>query len=229
MPLSSLRPRVRHCEPIRLAVLLILSSVTLACALAADVRERTRPKFTDSARVSAGQAQTVTLTVSPVTQRSVQSVLRAAGTLDATERYLTVDVCTREAQGLKEGQRARVFPVSARSSMHQGRVTRLRRDGQCTSLEVEITGRLAHAARHYMMEIIIDHGTRLCVANEAIIEEEGRRVVYVRRDAENFDAREVEVGLQGEAYTEILGGLQTGEQVVTIGSFFVDSEFKMQR
>ena len=53
--------------------------------------------------------------------------------------------------------------------------------------------------------------------------------MYVRRDAENFDAREVEVGLQGEAYTEILGGLQMGEQVVTIGSFFVDSEFKMKR
>jgi hypothetical protein len=197
--------------------------------MAADVRERTRPKQTDGANVSAAQAQAVTLTVSPVTRRAVQSVLRTAGALDSDERSITAEVCTGDAQFLKIGQRARAFPVSARSSMYQARITRLQRRGDCTALQVDLAGRIAHVARHYLVEVVIDHGERLCVPNEAIIEEEQRRVVYVQRNAETFEAREITVGLQGEACSEVLAGLDAGEQVVSIGSFFVDSEFKMKR
>jgi len=196
---------------------------------AADVRERTRLKRTDGATVSATQAQDVTLTVSQVGRRTVQSVLRTAGTLDSQGRLIAAEVCTRDAEFLNEGQRARVFPVSARSSMYQGRITRVQITGACTSLQIQLTGQVVHAGRHHMVEVLIDHGERLCVPNEAIIEEEERRVVYVRRDAQTFDAREIEVGIQGEAYSEVLAGVRLGEQVVTIGSFFVDSEFKMKR
>jgi hypothetical protein len=208
-------------------------TVVLACmvanAMASDVRERTRPKHVDGASVSAAQAQDLTLTVSPVTRRAVQGVLRTAGTADVGERSITAQVCTSDAQFLKLGQRARIFSVSARSSMYQARITHLGRSGDCTVLQVDLAGRIGHAARHYLMEVVIDHGERLCVPNEAIIEEEQRRVVYVQRNAETFEARDITVGLQGEAYSEVLEGVRAGEQVVTIGSFFVDSEFKMQR
>jgi hypothetical protein len=35
-------------------------------------------------------------------------------------------------------------------------------------------------------------------------------------------------GLQGELYTEVTSGVREGEQVVTFGSFFIDSEFKLK-
>jgi hypothetical protein len=35
-------------------------------------------------------------------------------------------------------------------------------------------------------------------------------------------------GFQGELYTQILGGLENGDQVVTFGSFFIDSEHKLK-
>lgn len=196
-------------------------------ATAGDVRERTRLKGA-GASVSAEQAQDVTLTVSPIQRRALQSVLRTAGILSAPQS-VNAEVCAEAMHTLRVGQRVRVFPVSARSSMYQGRVARVQTDERCATLQVELAGRIAHPARHYMMEVLIDHGQRLCIPNEAIIEEEARRIVYIRRDSQTFEPREITAGLQGETYTEVLSGLKADELVVTIGSFFVDSEFKMKQ
>ena len=38
----------------------------------------------------------------------------------------------------------------------------------------------------------------------------------------------MQLGVQGELYTQVLGGLQPGEQVVTFGSFFVDADYKLK-
>ena len=40
--------------------------------------------------------------------------------------------------------------------------------------------------------------------------------------------REIQIGLQGELFTEVTGGLKSGEQVVTFGSFFIDADFKLK-
>ena len=38
----------------------------------------------------------------------------------------------------------------------------------------------------------------------------------------------ITAGLQGELYTEVTGGVGDGDQVVTFGSFFIDSEYKLK-
>jgi len=38
----------------------------------------------------------------------------------------------------------------------------------------------------------------------------------------------VQIGLQGELFTEVTGGLKEGEQVVTFGSFFIDADHKLK-
>ena len=68
----------------------------------------------------------------------------------------------------------------------------------------------------------------LSVPNEAIIETEDRRVVYVKDDERRLRAAGDSVGLQGELFTEVTGGLKAGEQVVTFGSFFIDADLKLK-
>ena len=34
--------------------------------------------------------------------------------------------------------------------------------------------------------------------------------------------------MQGELFTQVLDGLKPGEQVVTIGSFFIDADHKLK-
>ena len=79
-----------------------------------------------------------------------------------------------------------------------------------------------------MLEIVTEPIEALSVPNEAIIESEGKRVIYVQVDKGRYEPREVEPGLQGALYTEIRSGLKAGEQVVTFGSFFIDAEHKLK-
>ena len=78
-----------------------------------------------------------------------------------------------------------------------------------------------------VVEIVTEEVERMSVPNEAIIETGDKRVVYVK-DADNYAQREIQIGLQGELFTEITGGLKEGEQVVTFGSFFIDADHRLK-
>jgi Cu(I)/Ag(I) efflux system membrane fusion protein len=73
-----------------------------------------------------------------------------------------------------------------------------------------------------------EDGDFLSVPNEAIIDTGGRTVVYVQDAAGGYLPREIKPGVQGELFTHVLEGLKPGEQVVTIGSFFIDAEHKLK-
>ena len=112
--------------------------------------------------------------------------------------------------------------------MSQARVTRVDRDAD----RVRVSAQLASAGRegstHYVLEIVTEEGEYLSVPNEAIIETGGTRIVYVQEEPGRYAPREIQPGVQGELYTQVLAGLQRGEQVVTIGSFFIDAEHKLK-
>ena len=96
-------------------------------------------------------------------------------------------------------------------------------------VEVTLTATGRQDTTQYLVEIISDHGEFLSVPNEAIIEEgNSRRVVYVQREAGQYEPQAVKTGIQGELYTQVLEGVHEGEQVVTFGSFFIDSEYKLK-
>jgi len=79
----------------------------------------------------------------------------------------------------------------------------------------------------YVMEVVVEQGPYLVVPNEAIIEEGNKRVVYVQQNGE-YVPKEVQTGIQGELYTQVLEGLQANTPVVTFGSFFIDAEHKLK-
>jgi multidrug efflux pump subunit AcrA (membrane-fusion protein) len=80
----------------------------------------------------------------------------------------------------------------------------------------------------YVMEIVVEREPALSVPNEAIIEEGDRQVVYVQESTGQYVPREIQTGVQGELYTQVLGGVKDGDQVVTFGSFFIDAEQKLK-
>ena len=51
---------------------------------------------------------------------------------------------------------------------------------------------------------------------------------YVPREGGQYGPVEVETGIQGELYTAVQKGLKDGDQVVSFGSFFIDSEYKLK-
>lgn len=70
-------------------------------------------------------------------------------------------------------------------------------------------------------------GTALVVPSEAVIDTGRRQVVVVKRGG-SFIPQEVKTGREYDEWTEIVAGLQPGEQVVASGQFLIDSEASLQ-
>ena len=112
--------------------------------------------------------------------------------------------------------------------MYQAFVSSVQADDRTARLSVILSTPPREGSRRYLLEVVTDVGDRLSIPNEALIERNSRRLVYVQDDKGNYQPRTVETGVQGELYTEVLGGLKTGEQVVTFGSFFIDAEHTLK-
>lgn len=209
---------------------------------AQGVRDHTRQSTTDPARqryrlgdnvkgstaVSEEQAEDVTLTLNPVSVRPIQTWVRTAGRIDKSGKVVTAYVHPPESSYVKVGQRVRAFPPESKSSMFQAWVTKIvpRPDGVMVEVTLSSTGH--PDSLNYVMEIVTERGEFLSIPNEAIIEEGTKHIVYVAREGGRYVPVEIETGIQGELYTAVDKGLMAGDQVVSFGSFFIDSEYKLK-
>jgi len=215
------RPRQALCFALTLHVALCTSALE-----AQGVRERIRsaPRATS---ISESQANELTLTVTQVAMRPIQVWVRTAGVIDASGKTLQATISKVDATFVKPGQRVRAFPPEARSSMFQARVAGVAPKGDRVGVTVALIAPARQGSPRYVLEIVTEEVERMSVPNEAIIETGDKRVVYVK-DADSYAQREIQIGLQGELFTEITGGLKEGEQVVTFGSFFIDADHKLK-
>ncbi|QAT17554.1 hypothetical protein BU251_07405 [Candidatus Velamenicoccus archaeovorus] len=76
--------------------------------------------------------------------------------------------------------------------------------------------------------IKIDIGEKLAVPEDAVIDTGERKIVFVATPEGYFDSRDVTLGTKAEKYYEVLSGLTEGENVVSSGNFFVDSESQLK-
>ena len=68
----------------------------------------------------------------------------------------------------------------------------------------------------------------LAVPDSAIIDSGTRQVVLVAKGEGRFEPREVKLGRRGESHTEIVSGLQPGEEIVTSATFLIDAESNLK-
>ena len=77
-------------------------------------------------------------------------------------------------------------------------------------------------------KINIGLGKKLAVPDSAVMDTGLRKIVYLSKEGDVLESREVTVGQKAEGYYEVLGGLKEGDVVVTSGNFLVDSESKLK-
>jgi hypothetical protein len=193
-----------------------------------DVRALTRLVHRSSTAITETQASELTLTLTEAAMRPIQTWVRTAGTLDGTGHVLTTFLRSPEAELIEVGQRLRTYSVASRTQMQQGRVTRVTSEAGGARVEATLTAAARTTGARYLMEIVVERGPFLSVPNVSIIEEGGNRVVYVQRATGEYSARTIQIGLEGELYTQVTDGLAEGDQVVSIGSFFVDADNKLK-
>jgi hypothetical protein len=198
-----------------------------AVAYAQGNRDRTRPTYTRDSMVTENQATELTLTVAPVALQTLQTWVRTAGVLDVLRKTLHACIAGPEGALVSPGQRIRAFSPESKSSVYQAWVASVAPGDPCAAVVATLASPVYGDATRYVLEIIVDRGQRLAVANSAIIERDGQQIVYVQLHPGHYDPREIHTGIAGELYTEVLDGLVVGQEVVTIGSFFVDAEYRL--
>ena len=209
-------------------LVVLMLSLIAAIAAGQGVRDHTRLTRPAGTTVTKSQAEALTLTVSTVSNRLIQTWVRLAGAVDRSGKILTGSLSGSDAALIKVGQRVRAFPPSSRSSMYQARVTRAASRGGDVAVEVSLASAAHTDDGLYVMEVVVERGPFLAIPNEAIIEEGDRHIVYVEQQPGQYVAHEVHTGIQGELLTQVLDGVNEGDQVVTFGSFFIDAEQKLK-
>jgi Cu(I)/Ag(I) efflux system membrane fusion protein len=192
------------------------------------VRDHTRLKSDGSTVVTESQASELTLTLTEAAVRPIQIWVRTAGAVDITRRTVVAFVPSSESAFVRIGQRVRAFSVESRSSMYLARIARIEQRGNGAMVTAEMSAPGHQDSARYVLEIVTERGDFLSVPNEAIIETDGKQMVYVQEQQGRYVPREIQLGIQGELYTQVLSGLKHGEQVVTFGSFFIDAEHKLK-
>jgi len=199
-----------------------------APAEGSDVRARTRLVRRSATAVTERQASELTLTLTVASSRPIQTWVRTAGVLDGAGRVLTAQLRSADAELVKVGQRVRTFSLNSRSQMVQAKITRVTPRPGGATVEATLAAAVANDGARHLMEIVTERGPLLSVPNEAIIEEGDSRVVYLKLPSGEYSPRTIHTGITGELYTEIVDGLEDGDEVVSIGSFFVDADNKLK-
>ncbi len=216
--------------PYRLAICVILFAHSSGTAHAQSVRDRTRlaPDPDRATTVTESQANELTLTLNDVSIRPIQVWIRTVGVAEGAGNTLTATLSRAEGALVKNGQRVRAFPPESRASMSQARITQVVPQGERVVVTAELARRVNEDSTRYVLEIVASFGDFLSVPNEAIIETGGTPVVYVPLGPGRYVPREIRTGVQGELFTQVLEGLEPGEQVVSFGSFFIDAEYQLK-
>ena len=198
----------------------------LSSAQAAGVRDFTR--INPRTSVSPAQASELTLTLTEASMRPIQNWIRTAGRLDASGKVLTTFLRPPESELVQIGQRFEAYTVNTRTRKHLGRITKITPQAGGALVEGTLPVEASNNASRYLMEIVVERGPYLSIPNVSIIEEGGDRVVYIKKEAGQYTPQVIKIGLQGELYTQVTEGLKDGDQIVSVGSFFVDAETKLK-
>jgi len=124
---------------------LLVLPVTVVVAFAPDamaqgVRDHTRLTPNRSTTVSEAQASELTLTVTEVAVRPIQTWVRTAGVIDGARKTISTAVLGAESALVKVGQRVRAFPPESRASMYQAKVASVRSKDRRAEITVELSG-----------------------------------------------------------------------------------------
>ena len=208
-------------------LLCVAALVAATPAFAASVRDFTRPGNSGTV-VNDAQASELTLTLTEAAMRPIQTWVRTAGTVDSTGRILTAVLRTPDANLVQEGQRLRAYSINSRTRMHLARVSRVTKQNGGASVEATLPIQVPNDGARYLMEIVVERGPYLSIPNVSIIEEGDQHIVYIQKAPGNYVPQAIKTGLQGELYTQVLDGLTEGDNIVSVGSFFINAETKLK-
>ncbi len=135
---------------------------------------------------------------------------------------------------VKVGQEVLIDTAAFPGEAFQGKITALTPvlNAQTRTLRVRVEvkdpNHLLKPEMFVNAKIEIGLGEKLAVPETAVLDTGARKIVYLVKDGDNLEQREVVLGQKAQGYYEVISGLSEGDLVVTSGNFLVDSESKLK-
>jgi cobalt-zinc-cadmium efflux system membrane fusion protein len=149
---------------------------------------------------------------------------------DLSTVWVQAEVYEKDLGRIRVGQTARITVDTYPDTAFTGKVTYIADvlDHQTRTAKVrcEVSNRDARLKLDMFAAIDLPttfRRTALAVPADAIQQIDGRYVVFVRKDARRFEARDITPGRTVAGVVEVANGLKAGEQVVKQGAFHLKS------
>jgi hypothetical protein len=154
--------------------------------------------------------------------------------VDLSTVWVVADIYEYEAADVALGQTAVVSLPYVPGRTFRGQVTYIypQMDNTTRTLKVRIevaNPNLALKPDMYAnVELGINHGKKLVVPQEAVMDSGSEQIVFVALEGGYFEPRRVQLGQKVDNSYVVLSGLNVGERIVTSGNFLIDSESKLK-
>ncbi len=154
---------------------------------------------------------------------------------DLSTIWVIAQVFESELRGLELGQTAEVLfpndpsarPIKSTISFISPQVDVVTRRIS-VRLEFKNPGKVFKPDTYVTVVIRSSLGRELSVPKEAVIDTGARQYVLLALPGGYFEPRDVQVGAPVDEYYPVIGGLKSGDRVVTSAQFLVDSETNLQ-
>jgi cobalt-zinc-cadmium efflux system membrane fusion protein len=153
---------------------------------------------------------------------------------DLSSVWVLVDINEKDLPKIEKGRQAAVKVGAFPERVFRGRVTYIAdlvdEATRTVKARVEVAnpGRKLKPEMFATVELTVPPSTPpvLAVPDEAIVELEGKKVLFITGDDVEFVPREIMTGARGGEWLEIAAGLKEGERYAAKGGFLLKSELK---
>lgn len=154
---------------------------------------------------------------------------------DLTKIWVYVDVFEDELPWVRRGDEAVMNVAGVPGRIFRGKITYiypyLESKTRTVKVRMEFDNHKGLLKPAMFADVTISASRQIdaiVVPSEAVVRSGSRNQVFVVRGPGKFEPREVELGVTSEGMTQILKGVDSGEQVVSSAQFLIDSESKLR-
>ncbi len=146
--------------------------------------------------------------------------------------YLTVH--EYEMSLVKQGEEVAIEAVAFPGEQFKGTIAAIAPvlDAQTRAARVRVLvqdpGKKLKPEMFVNADVMVDLGEQLAVPESAVIDTGMKKVVYVVKEGDILEPRQITVGLKAQGYYAVREGLAEGDVVATSGNFLIDSESRLQ-
>lgn len=153
---------------------------------------------------------------------------------DLSTVWVIADIYEYEAVEVSIGQTATVTLPYLSGRTFKGRITYIYPQVDAATrtikarIEVANPGFTLKPEMFANVELSVSYGKSLVIPQEAVMDSGSEQTVFIALDGGYLAPRKVQLGAKVNNKYIVLGGLKSGERIVTSGNFLIDSESKLK-